>query len=147
MQLQITAEDCFNISALTKGHLTMPEAMLLAKLTLCSHGNGSCWSPMRKEKTKRTDSKCLHQMSKRAKLHPCNHCDYPVLNSAVEAQLRLGALARFIYSVLLPVGVPAGPPRSREPTYHCRVDFRSTSSHTVNSSLLCRNSEGGGADG
>lgn len=23
----------------------MPEAMLFAKLTLCSHGNGSCWFP------------------------------------------------------------------------------------------------------
>lgn len=29
----------------------MPEAMLFAKLTLCSHGNGSCWSRV-KTKTK-----------------------------------------------------------------------------------------------
>lgn len=52
VQLQITAEDYSNVSSLTKGQLTMPEAMLLAKLTLCSHGNGSCWPPVRKEKTK-----------------------------------------------------------------------------------------------
>lgn len=61
----------------------MPEAMLLAKLTLCSHGNGSCWPPVRKEKTKRKESKCLHQMSKRAKLYP-RKPDYSVLNSSIE---------------------------------------------------------------
>lgn len=142
----------------TKGQLTMPEAMLLAKLTLCSHGNGSCWPPVRKERTKSKESKCLHQMSKWAQFYPCNH-DYSVLNSANEWGALDFTCTRFIYSVLLPVDVPSGPPRSREPTYHSRVDFRSTSSHTVNTSVLslrsvcsvvalrCAGTAGGGIDG
>lgn len=139
----------------------MPEAMLLAKLTLCSHGNGSCWPPVRKEKTKRKESKCLHQMSKWAKLYPRNH-DYSVLNSAIEwghSASPGSTCTCFIYSVLLPVDVPSGPPRSREPTYHSRVDFGSTSSHMVNISVLsllsvcfvvalhCAGTAGGGIHG
>lgn len=117
----------------------MPEAMLFAKLTLCSHGNGSCWSPVRKHKTKRNESKSSHQVHEWAKLCLCNYRGYSVLASAAEGRgppFHLGTHSHFIYSAFLPADMPAGPPRRPEPTYHCRVDFRSTSSHMVNSSFL-----------
>lgn len=62
VQLQLTAELYSNIRALPKGQLTMPEAMLFAKLTLCSHGNGSCRSPVRKRKTKGSESRGSRSM-------------------------------------------------------------------------------------
>lgn len=113
----------------------MPEAMLFAKLTLCSHGNGSCWSPARKHKTKRNESKSWHQVWKWAKWYLCNYRGYCVLASAA-TPFHLGTHLHFIYSAFLPADMPAGPLRRPEPTYRCRVDFRSTSSHMVNSSFL-----------
>lgn len=161
VQLQITAEDYSDVSALTKGQLTMPEAMLLAKLTLCSHGNGSCWPRWGKRKQReRSQSvyiKCQSGQNyiRAIMIIPC----WTLPLSGGHSTSPRSTCTCFIYSVLLPVDVPSGPPRSREPTYHSRVDFRSTSSHTVNTSVLsllsvcfvvalhCAGTAGGGIDG